>query len=515
MRKSVIRYLAAAVALALACGVFAVLGSDPDAVRYHQHEEEPGEPDLGTCQKCEGKDTLCTHLPLITVNTGGKKIPGAPILNEKGVTQGYEKAENGAEEIQVEVNIIDKKGIWHHPADRPDMTAQAMLRIRGNTSRNFRKPNYKITLIDRDDPQQEKNLPLLGMDSASEWALHGPYLDKTLIRNYMWMNLSAEIMNDAPDVRFCELVLDGEYRGVYLLTELIHEGTGGVDLTDYEEGDHVFSYIARIEPEEIYASEIQRRRELDNFTHYTGRMEEEAHMELIYPGLKYQTKEVKNYVETDLNEIERRLYSRDMEQDPDSCWEYLDLPSFADYYILQEFLGINDAFYASTYFYKDVRGKLHMGPVWDYNNALGNYLRQIPETEFFLSQKGWYGQLMKSRKFVDYVTERYKNLRKGLLSDASLKRYARETIDWLGSAVERNFDVWGYSFDVTRLTALEKQRHAFGSDTPEEQLNPASYEEAVEMMLEYAKKRGRWMDRQLPTLYQYCHPSRNANSRID
>ena len=43
------------------------------------------------------------------------------------------------------------------------------------------------------------------MDPHHEWVLHGPFLDKTLIRNYMWYNIAGEIMDYAPNVRFCEV----------------------------------------------------------------------------------------------------------------------------------------------------------------------------------------------------------------------------------------------------------------------------------------------------------------------
>ncbi|HIX73130.1 MAG TPA: hypothetical protein H9849_08925, partial [Candidatus Anaerobutyricum stercoripullorum] len=48
-----------------------------------------------------------------------------------------------------------------------------------------------------------------------------------------------------------------------------------------------------------------------------------------------------------------------------------------------------------------------------------------------------------------------------------------------------------------------------------EALNPHSFEEAVEWMLDYAQKRGRWMDEYIHTLRQYCHSSRNAGDIKD
>ena len=64
----------------------------------------------------------------------------------------------------------------------------------------------------------------MGMDAHYEWAMHGPYLDKSLIRNYMWYNIAGEIMDYAPNVRFCEVIINGEYKGLYVMTGTITNG---------------------------------------------------------------------------------------------------------------------------------------------------------------------------------------------------------------------------------------------------------------------------------------------------
>ena len=59
----------------------------------------------------------------------------------------------------------------------------------------------------------------------------------------MWMNSYAEIMGYAADVSCCEVILDGEYQGVYVLMETIKESTGRLDLSDYEDGAAESSYL--------------------------------------------------------------------------------------------------------------------------------------------------------------------------------------------------------------------------------------------------------------------------------
>ena len=509
-RSKKIYFFTLAGVILLSC-LFLQIDKSKDIIRYHQHLEQPSEEELGECPVCGGKSVLCTHLPIIIINTGGKKIPGGPIMAADYSIVGYETSDNGEEQILVGISAINGEGIYNHLEDEPSVSAKALFRIRGNSSRRFDKKSYRIQFIDDTNPDKKKDVSVLGMPADMEWALHGPFLDKTLIRNYMWMNISAEVMGYAPNVRFCELILDGEYQGVYVLMETIREGENRINLTDYEKNSPVCSYMVRFEPKS------NPNKVIDNFTYYTKRLEEGTKSEVIYPGANEQTEDVKKYIKSDLNEIEQKLFSQEFKDEPDSCWNYLDMDSFVNYYILQEFLAVNDVFSASTYMYKDVRGKLHIGPVWDYNNVLDNFLREMPQNEFLLSQRGWYSQLMRSEKFVKRLIARYRELREGYLSEEYLVDYVMETQKWLGSAVERNFEVWGYSFDVNQIQPYEMKR-PFGSkrkEQPVEELNPTNYEEATQWMLEYMKGRGRWMDNNIDSLLQYCHPSKNSASALD
>ena len=525
--KTKLFYLITAAAVLVAAAVFVRLdAANGGAARYHQHLEQPGQEQLGPCAVCGGKAELCTHLPVICVDTGGQFIPGKGIYDSAGIFIGAQTGPQGETEIAVTVKTMDAEGVWHHADDEPSVTARAMFRIRGNSSRAFSKPSYRLKLFENGDPEDGLDLPLLGMDPGGEWALHGPFLDKTLIRNYMWMNISAEVMGDAPDVRFCELVLDGEYQGLYLLMETISEGPGRVDLTDYTSGDPVCSYIVRI------CSRPNPAKELEVFSLYTDRLESYRGVELLYPTTSYQTEQVKNYAAQDFSELEKLLYSAQIAQGDRSYSRLLDVDSFVDYYVLQEFLAVNDMFSKSTYFYKDARGKLCAGPVWDYNNVLNNFFLPIATEGFFLDQRGWYSQLMMDDVFVERVIDRWHELREDVLSQERLNGYMDETIAWLGEAIDRDHQVWGWSYDPSQLDALEKRMPAWwdiaqataGLEPAEQEevvaqmtasVNPSDYRQAVDWMREYMNERGQWIDRNIETLRRYCQESKNASRMVN
>ena len=509
MRRGIIAMAGMAVCVLLLSVFFQDLGGQAGVLRYQQHREQPSEEALGPCGACGGAGTLCTHLPIIHIETGGQTIPGRPYEGPDGVTAGYYTGDFGEEEILVRFSTISEEGVWHHGDDAPTEEGTALFRYRGNSSRWFTKGNFRLRTVEEDDPLTARRLGLLGMKAGKEWALHGPFLDKTLMRNYMCMNLSAEVMGTwVPDTRFCEVILDGEYQGVYLLMETIGVEENRLDLREYEPGDPVLSYLVRIEP---YTNP---GKVLDNFSHYSYRMEPGRHLELLYPGVANQTRQVREYVQADYNEAERMLYSVEMLDGSGSWQQELDMESFVNYYILMEFFGINDTFGASTYFYRDARGKLAIGPVWDYNNAFDNFLRPISSQEFLLSQRGWYAKLTQDREFVEQVISRYRQLRRGVLSEERLVAYEKEIEAWLGSAVDRNFSVWGWTFDPEQLSSRERQRPDPATGETLQEANPSSYKEAVAWMMDYIIGRGRWMDEHIESLRQYCHPSRFANQML-
>ena len=87
------------------------------------------------------------------------------------------------------------------------------------------------------------------------------------------MNISAEVMGYAPNVRFCELILNGEYQGVYVLMETIKESEYRVDLSDYEEGSSATSYLLRLDAVGTPADQNSADVYLENYTWYTHQTE--------------------------------------------------------------------------------------------------------------------------------------------------------------------------------------------------------------------------------------------------
>jgi len=515
MRTSVIRYLGVFSILVLIVMGLMALDVTGHTVRHHQHLNRPSEADLGMCQRCSQDVFLCTHLPIISIDTFGQTIPGRPVLFVTGETMQiemlriFETTPDGETEIPVYISVVDNHNDWSHSCDEPQLSSMATMRIRGNSSRWFDKPNYRIRLTDTDNPERSNPLPLLGMPASREWSLHGPFLDKTLLRNYMWMNIASEVMAGqyVPNVRFFELILDGEYQGVYVLMETLTVEPNRLSLSRYRYGMNATSYFVRIDPTEV------PERQINIFSDYTLRLESNHRMEILYPRRYFQGDRVRNYVTGSINAFERLLHSREMVWSPGMYQQYIDVDSFVNYFIINEFISNNDVFSASTYFHKDVRGRLVAGPVWDFNNIFDNFFLSLPHDEFILSGRGWFDRLFICEDFTEQVIRRWNTLRRSTLSEERLNNYMDDVVLWLGSAVDRNFDVWGYSFDPTQVSIMARraarvEERAAGITIFD--VNPSSFEDAIEQKRNEMNRRGRWIDANIETLRQYSHHSRHA-----
>ena len=420
--------------------------------RYHQHLERPA---YTPCAD-HGEDLLCSYLPLVLIDTGGEAIPGVPIPDADSNIENnrFTTTADGSTLLRASVSMVDHAEGNNHPADTPTLQSVIDIRVRGNSSRYFDKHSYLVKTL-TDDGTASRDVAMLGMDAFDEWALHGPYLDKTLIRNYMWYNLAGEIMDYAPNVRFCEVLLNGVYQGLYVMTETVSSGADArLKLTEPSKDTVQTSYALRLDRGS--GNEVKN---VETFSQYALRNLQD--MDIVYPGTKWLTPERAAWIAQDFSDFEKSLYSYDYDTEPYAWWEQADMSSFVDYFILNEFTCNYDAGWLSTYIYRDVRGKYKMC-IWDFNSACDNYSHPVTEPQHFeLQHNVWYYMLSRDEKFINAVIDRYRELRQGVLSDAYLNGYMDAVVEWLGPAVERNFSVWGYTLEKDMMY---RKAVCFGDD---------------------------------------------------
>lgn len=499
----------AAIAAVVAAGVVGTLADANKLLpeRYHQHEKAQQLADLPEADRAAASGTntdaatFASHLPVVSIDTGGQEIPGELVRDENGKTIEGEDgravvtaAPSGEPSITASLVAFDAESQdavrANRLSDEPEIESSCLLRIRGNSSRAFDKKNYQITFVKSDGTDNDQEF--LGMAKSETWTLHGPSLDKTLMRNYLAYGIAGEFMNDyVPDVRYCELFIDGEYQGLYLATETVKVEDGRLDLNPADPKSPTTSYVLGIDLTGSGPLTIS------DFLRYTLRLSK--YMNIEYPNATTLTDEQKAWIEQDVSSFEKALFSYDYDIRDYGYANYIDVDSFVDSFVWNEFV-INDDFAAySTYLYKDVRGKLTLGPPWDFNNVFDNYRLATPTDKFYLVDRAWYFMLFKDEAFTERVISRYRELRAGALSEEHLNAYIDETTEYLGPVVERNFKVWGYLLDAENVSHAQKVE-------PDER-NPRSFDEAIDQLKSFVTERGAWLDGSIEHLRQYSHES--------
>lgn len=476
--------------------VFVVQKKEPERNRYHQHLEEPG---YTACTN-HGEEVFCTHMPLLSIDTDSS-MP-EPYLKseaEEGESEKAQLVENN-EMVTASVQVFDAETGNNHLTDTPTLKERANIRIRGKSSRSFDKKGYLLKFT-KENGIDSKNVSLAGMTAESNWVLHGPILDKTLLRNYVCYNLAGTIMDYVPEVRFCELFLNGEYLGVYLIVEKIdYNSTGRCNITKTAPQMTSTSFILLLD-----TGSDEEEYNMETFFDYTGKRglsnRRSEHFEIVYPS-KTLTEAQKTYIIDEISQLEKSLASYDSSDKQRGYPAYLDVDSFVKYFVLNEFMMNADAGRLSTYFCKDIRGKITIIG-WDYNNTFNNYFVDLTEYQEFYTTNKWYSYLLKDKRFVEQVETIYKELRKGILSEEYLSDYIDETVDYLGPAIERNYKKWGYTFTEEYCNA-----HSDIVLHPLER-NPSNYQEAIEQLKDAISLRAGFMDRNIETLYSRCHESVN------
>ena len=299
-------------------------------------------------------------------------------------------------------------------------------------------------------------------------------------------------MEYTPNVRFCEVVIDGDYQGLYLMTESITKGydDSRLSMEVKKKGNSFSGYVLRVN--DIYAFEDATSVIYDygNYT-YVARIP----VKVVYPGTINQTEEMRRAIELEFSAFEKALYSYDYDSEDYGYTQWIDTFSFVDYFIINELTCNYDAGTLSTYIYKDISGKYKIC-VWDFNNACDNYIeKRIDLYDFAIQNRLLYHMLCRDEDFTEAIISRYKQLRESILSEEYLMDYIDQTIAYLGPAIERNFDKWGYSFQPEHNLLKGEGREI------------CSYEEAISQLKEFLIKRGNWMDQNIDAIQEFSAES--------
>ena len=436
MSKKIIIFCIAIV-LVISIAFIKPTGKLADTKVFHQHKLCQGETNAAKGLLEDG--TLSTHLPIIILDTRDQVIPGASVDDKS--------------KLNCSLSIINGKEKVNSSKDKPDFKSKVNISIRGNSSRIFDKKQYSVKLVDENG--QAKSKSLLGMPKESAWILNGSYIDKSMIRNYMLYNICAEFMDNTPKCRLCEVMLtdkngNEQYQGVYLLVEKIKVSESRLNLTPYNSKYKESSFLVQMNSHiDKYAIKHIKPDEIGAYS-----------MDLEYPSLDKITPQTLDYINSEIATFGKLLYDANHTGNWKKLEENIDMDTFVDYYIVNEFFQNYDAGMRSTFIYRNLGGRYCIGPVWDFDGTFNNFPGKSFKSSL-LELKSYYHfyYLTQDPTFVRKCNIRYKMLRKSYLSDKYLIKYIDSCAEYLEGPAHRNCDKW-YDGDYSLfINDIEKMKN--------------------------------------------------------
>lgn len=389
-------------------------------------------------------DFTSSNLPIVVINTNGQTILNDPrIVVDMGIIYNGEGVRNN---ITGSFNNYDGK---------------IAIEIRGSSSQYF-YPKKQYALETQDSEGNNLNVSLLGLPEENDWILYAPYSDKTLMRNVLVYKFSNEMGRYASRTKYCELVINGDYLGIYVLMEKIKRDKNRVDIStinpdDIEGDDLTGGYIIKIDKEAGENNDGW----LSPFPPYIGAWQD-IYYQYHYPKPDNIVPQQETYIQNFIYNFESTMFSSNYDNPIEGYPSIIDINSFVDYFIINEVSKNVDGYRLSAFMYKDKdseNGKLFMGPVWDFNLAFGNadyydgwktygwQLDYLTENSDFLYNDGfqvpfWWEKLMQDSSFVNKINCRWQELKDNIFNINNIFSYLDSLVNYLDESQERNYERW-------------------------------------------------------------------------
>lgn len=328
----------------------------------------------------------------------------------------------------------------------------------GNSTWGSPKKSFALRL--------EKDGNLLNLGSSSKWLLISNGMDHSQLRNKLVYDMAGECgLPNAIGTEWTDLYINGTYQGLYLLTEKIDISSNGLDIGNLEKDtakvndkslDSYDSYVVDTGVAYVQAWQIPKDpadisggylMEMDYPVRFDAEPSKFRTIQNQYVVLKnptYATPQQIHYIFGFVQNFEDALYDENgINAGGISYLTYIDLPSFAGRYVLDEISKNIDAGYSSYYFYKPrYEDKLYAGPVWDYDTAFGNAGEQWKSPEgFYVNQSGWSKQFYDKPEFYEEAVRQYREIY-GPYLEQLLDRKYDAYLEYIGPSAYMDQALW-------------------------------------------------------------------------
>jgi hypothetical protein len=383
----------------------------------------------------------------------------------------------------------------------PNLVSRIAVDKRGSSTIGNPKFNLNMELRKgRDD--DDRNMPLLGMPSESDWVLEGPYeYDRSDIHNPLAYGLSNSIGRYASRVKHAEVFMDvtggslnfapgqtGDYFGIYDVTEKIRRNNNRVDIVNLGKYDNgpvtkTGGYIWKVD--RLDSGDTGFSAGGQTMAYYDPK-----EIQIKSPQRDPQEQYLTNYI----NSFNSVLQSGTWNDPVNGYAKYMDVDAAVDHFLLNVWPFNLDAFRLSGYWTKERGAKMAPAPIWDYDRTMSStdgrdanpavWRSTVPDfgTDFF--NYIWWNRLFLDIDFYQKVIDRWQLLRRGPFSRANTEAL----IDTINSAISAE----AITRDVARWA---KTKRAWTS--PFTGINyPASQAAEVQRIKDYLQQRANFMDSQ-------------------
>tara|TARA_B100000809_G_scaffold251920_1_gene285997 strand:- start:15719 stop:18316 length:2598 start_codon:yes stop_codon:yes gene_type:complete len=389
-----------------------------------------------------------SNLPIVIIDTnGGATIPDEPkILGTMKIIQ----RPNGERNF---VCDADNEAFL-------DYSGTIGIEIRGSSSQTLDKKPYGIDTLE-DDGLEDKSVKLLGMAKEDDWVLNSFAFDDSMMRDYISYEMARQMGQYAAHLKYCEVVLNGKYIGLYALSEKIKRDGSRVNIAKLGDDENSFPEVTG-----GYLMQTDRTSDEDAAAWYNNGA--------VYIHEKPNSDDVtipqSTYIESVFRNLDNTAVNANITNGYPSV---IDVTSFIDYMLVAEISSNADAYALSTYYHKDKGGKLRAGPIWDYNLTYGNDIFEwnfdrsktdVWQFDYGNTGAGFWKDLFGEPTFQCYLSRRFDKATKTgePLSYNYISSLIDATTAIISEAVVRENEKWNtiddFSGEVTNIKSWLAQR---------------------------------------------------------
>lgn len=337
----------------------------------------------------EGKDKItlnCGGSSYVINIINGSDIPNIFITTESGNLDAIHADKSHEESGLIEITDYNGKTVYDGVLET--------IKGRGNTTWDMPKKPYNIKL--------DKKTDLFGMGKSKKWSLIANHSDSSLIRNaYIYYAALKAGLEYTPMSVPCDLYINNDYQGSYILTTRVEVDETRVDIKNLEDANEeanegidiekdceiggAYGSMAGLlegtrkwvdipnEPDDITGGYIIEMELANRYIKEVSGFVSNKGQPFTMKSPEYASKGEVEYISDYYQRFEDAVF---VEDGKNSLGEhYTDLgniESFAAYYAFNEWTSNMDYGLTSTFLYKPAGDVLFAGPIWDYDIALGN-----------------------------------------------------------------------------------------------------------------------------------------------